>query len=137
MSCGLDAGWVADHLAVWTSRVGLGTIVSAVMFRSPALLIKAVSTLDVASGGRARFGIGARHHDGEAQALGPPFLPVGARFERMAETVRVEWPIGNARPARRRPGAEDAPAGRVVSRRVRRLRLPGRRTPGRAAGLLD
>jgi F420-dependent oxidoreductase-like protein len=140
---GLDTVWVADHLlqadpnssadsamleayttlgflAARTSRVGLGTMVSAVTFRPPALLIKAVSTLDVLSGGRARFGIGTGHHDGEARAMGLPFPPVGERFERMEETVRLafrmwdgdsspfegahyrlERPIGNPRPARR------------------------------------
>ena len=78
---GLDTVWVPDHLlqadphstadsamleayttlgflAARTSRIGLGTMVSAVTFRPPALLIKEVTTLDVISGGRARFGIG-------------------------------------------------------------------------------
>jgi F420-dependent oxidoreductase-like protein len=109
---GLDTLWVADHLlqadphstpdsamleayttlgflAARTSRIGLGTMVSAVTFRPPALLIKAVTTLDVLSGGRARFGIGTGHHDGEARAMGLPFPPVGERFERMEETIRL------------------------------------------------
>jgi F420-dependent oxidoreductase-like protein len=140
---GLDTLWVADHLlqadphsspesamleayttlgflAARTSRIGLGTMVSAVTFRPPALLVKAVTTLDVLSGGRARFGIGAGHHDGEARAMGLPFPPVGERFERMEETIRLalrmwagddsafegehyhlERPIGIPRPVRR------------------------------------
>jgi len=109
---GLDALWVADHLlqayprstpdsamleayttlgflAARTGRIGLGTMVSAVTFRPPALLVKAVTTLDVLSGGRARFGIGTGHHDGEARAMGLPFPPVGERFERLEETLRL------------------------------------------------
>jgi F420-dependent oxidoreductase-like protein len=111
---GLDTVWVADHLlqadphstedsamleayttlgflAARTSRVGLGTMVSAVTFRPPALLIKAVTTLDVLSGGRARFGVGTGHHDGEARAMGLPFPAVAQRFERLAETVRLAF----------------------------------------------
>ncbi|UOX91642.1 TIGR03560 family F420-dependent LLM class oxidoreductase [Amycolatopsis sp. FBCC-B4732] len=140
---GLDTLWVADHLlqadpnstpdsamleayttlgflAARTHRIGLGTMVSAVTFRPPALLIKAVTTLDVLSGGRARFGIGTGHHDGEARAMGLPFPPVGERFERLEETLRLAlrmWagdespfegthhrldrPVGNPRPLRR------------------------------------
>ena len=142
---GLDTVWVPDHLlqadphstagsampeayttlgflAGRTSRIGLGTMVSAVTFRPPALLIKAVTTLDVVSGGRARFGIGAGHHGGEARAMGLPFPPAAERFERLEETIRLafqmwagdespfearhyrlERPIGNPRPTRRPP----------------------------------
>ena len=76
---GLDTIWVADHLlqadpnsspdaamleayttlaflAAHTRRVRLGTMVTGVTFRPPALLIKAVTTLDVLSGGRAWLG---------------------------------------------------------------------------------
>lgn len=79
---GLDTVWVADHLlqadptstpdadmleayttlgylAAHTRRVRLGTMVSAVTYRPPALLIKAATTLDVLSGGRAWLGLGA------------------------------------------------------------------------------
>ena len=142
---GLDTVWVADHLlqadphstpdsamleayttlgflAARTSRIGLGTMVSAVTFRPPALLIKAVTTLDVLSGGRALFGIGTGHHDGEARAMGLPFPPVGERFERMEEAIRLalrmwagdesefagehyhlERPVSVPRPVRRPP----------------------------------
>ena len=93
---GLDTLWVADHLlqadptstpdsemleayttlgylAAQTQRIRLGTMVAAATFRAPALLVKAVTTLDVLSGGRAWLGIGAGHHEGEARAMGLDF----------------------------------------------------------------
>ena len=58
-------------------------MVSAVTFRPPALLVKAVTTLDVLSGGRARLGIGAGYHQAEAEMLGLPLPPTAERFERL------------------------------------------------------
>ncbi len=111
---GLYAVWVADHLlqadpygarpgetemleayttlgflAARTERVRLGTLVTAVTFRPPALLVKAVTTLDVLSGGRALFGIGAGYEADEAAAMGLPLPPVGERFARLEETLRI------------------------------------------------
>ncbi len=111
---GLYALWVADHLlqadpygarpgetemleayttlgflAARTERVRLGTLVTAVTFRPPALLVKAVTTLDVLSGGRALFGIGAGYAADEAAAMGLPLPPVGERFARLEETLKI------------------------------------------------
>lgn len=55
----LEAYTVLGYLAAATSRLRLGTMVTAATFRAPTLLIKAVTTLDVLSGGRAWLGIGA------------------------------------------------------------------------------
>ncbi len=110
---GVDTVWVADHLlqadptagpdetemleayttlgflAAQTERVRLGTMVSPVALRPPALLVKAVTTLDVLSGGRAWLGIGAGYHSAEAEALGLPLPPVAERFERLEETLQI------------------------------------------------
>jgi len=109
---GLDTVWVPDHLvqgipgrtptdemleayttlgflAARSSRVRLGTAVSAVTFRPPALLIKAVSTLDVLSGGRARLGVGAGYHAEEAADMGLPLPPTRERFEHLEDTLRL------------------------------------------------
>ncbi|MFF0284059.1 LLM class flavin-dependent oxidoreductase [Rhodococcus aetherivorans] len=59
-----EAYTTLGFLAVCTTRMRLGTRVTAARFRPPALLVKAVTTLDVLSGGRAWFGIGAGHHRG-------------------------------------------------------------------------
>ena len=85
----LEAYTTLGYLAAATSRIRLGTMVTAATFRAPALLIKAVTTLDVLSGGRAWLGIGAGYNGDEAQAMGL-FLPDTAeRFDRMTELLRL------------------------------------------------
>ena len=77
------------YLAAATSRIRLGTMVTAATFRAPALLIKAVTTLDVLSAGPAWLGIGAGYNGDEARAMGL-FLPETAeRFARMTELLRL------------------------------------------------
>lgn len=110
---GLDTVWVPDHLvqadptaadheremleaytalgflAARTERVRLGTMVSSVTMRPPALLVKAITTVDVLTGGRAWLGIGAGYHGGEAEAMGLSLPPVAERFERLEETLQI------------------------------------------------
>lgn len=64
-------------------------------FRPPALLIKAVTTLDVLSGGRALFGIGAGYQADEAAAMGLDLPPVPERFDRLEETLRIARQMWN------------------------------------------
>jgi F420-dependent oxidoreductase-like protein len=120
---GIDTMWVGDHLiqadpfaddadpmleayttlgflAAATSRLRLGTMVSAATYRAPALLIKAVTTLDVLSGGRAWLGIGAGYQQREADAMGLFLPPVPERFARLEDTLKLAaqmW-AGNAAP---------------------------------------
>ena len=53
------------------------------------MLVKAVTTLDVLSGGRAYFGIGAAWNDQESHGLGVPFPPLKERFERLEEALQI------------------------------------------------
>ncbi|SHN42549.1 LLM class F420-dependent oxidoreductase [Cryptosporangium aurantiacum] len=76
-------------LAGITRKVRLGLLVTGVTYRHPGLLAKTVATLDVLSGGRAMFGIGAAWYEKEHRALGVPFPPVAERFERLEETLRI------------------------------------------------
>jgi alkanesulfonate monooxygenase SsuD/methylene tetrahydromethanopterin reductase-like flavin-dependent oxidoreductase (luciferase family) len=85
----LEAYTTLGFLAARTERVRLGTLVTAVTFRPPALLVKAITTLDVLAGGRALFGIGAGYEADEAAAMGLPLPPVGERFARLEETLRI------------------------------------------------
>jgi F420-dependent oxidoreductase-like protein len=78
-----------SYLAALTSRVQLGTLVTGVIYREPALLVKTVTNLDVLSGGRAYFGIGAAWYEREAVGLGFPFPPLKERFERLEETLQI------------------------------------------------
>jgi F420-dependent oxidoreductase-like protein len=85
----LEAYTTLGFLAARTERVRLGTMVSAVPFRPPALLVKAVTTVDVLSNGRAMFGVGAGYQGDEAAAMGLPLPPLAERFERLEETLRI------------------------------------------------
>jgi F420-dependent oxidoreductase-like protein len=109
---GFDSIWVMDHffqirsvgrveepmlegmtalgfMAAHSSRARLGLMVGGVHYRHAPLWIKATTTLDVLSGGRAWLGIGAAWNEEESRALGFPFPPLGARFEMLEETLRI------------------------------------------------
>jgi alkanesulfonate monooxygenase SsuD/methylene tetrahydromethanopterin reductase-like flavin-dependent oxidoreductase (luciferase family) len=64
-------------------------MVTAVTFRPATLLIKAVTTLDVLSGGRAWLGVGAGYDEREAAEMGLPLPPMAERFERLEDTLRL------------------------------------------------
>jgi F420-dependent oxidoreductase-like protein len=109
---GFDSVWVMDHffqlpplggpdqpmleaytllgaLAARTARVQLGTLVTGVTYRNPAILAKIVTTLDVISRGRAILGIGGAWYDVEHQALGVDFPRAGVRLDMLEEAVQV------------------------------------------------
>jgi alkanesulfonate monooxygenase SsuD/methylene tetrahydromethanopterin reductase-like flavin-dependent oxidoreductase (luciferase family) len=109
---GIDTVWVADHLAQYapgteptdphleaytalgwlaarSERVRLGAMVSPVVFRPATLLIKAVSTLDALSGGRAWLGLGAGYQEQEAAHMGIPMPPTAERFELLEDALRL------------------------------------------------
>ena len=109
---GLDSIWVMDHffqirgvgrpeepmlegwttlgfLAAQTKHARLGLLVGGVHYRDPGLWVKAATTLDVLSGGRAWLGIGAAWNEDESRSLGFPFPPLGQRFEMLEETLQI------------------------------------------------
>jgi F420-dependent oxidoreductase-like protein len=77
------------YLAAITEKVKLGTLVTGVIYRNPGFLTKQVTNLDVLSGGRAYFGIGAGWYEREATGLGFPFPPTAERFEMLEETLQI------------------------------------------------
>ena len=85
----LEAYTTLGWLAARTERVKLLTVVTAVVYRDPGLLAKAVTTLDVLSGGRAILGIGAAWNGEESAGLGLPFPPTAERFERLEEALQI------------------------------------------------
>jgi F420-dependent oxidoreductase-like protein len=83
-------GWTAlGFMAAHSTRARLGLMVGGVHYRNPGLWIKAATTLDVLSGGRAWLGIGAAWNQAESEALGFPFPPLGERFEMLENTLRM------------------------------------------------
>jgi F420-dependent oxidoreductase-like protein len=85
----LEAYTTLGFLAARTERVKLLTVVTAVVYRDPGLLAKAVTTLDVLSGGRAMLGIGAAWNEDEARGLGLFFPSTTERFERLEEALQI------------------------------------------------
>jgi F420-dependent oxidoreductase-like protein len=85
----LEAYTALGYIAGVTKHATLGTMVTGVIYREPAVLIKAVTTLDVLSGGRAYFGIGAGWNEDEAVGLGLPRPLAGGRFEKLEETLQI------------------------------------------------
>jgi F420-dependent oxidoreductase-like protein len=77
------------YFAGLTQKVKLGLMVGGVIYRHPAIVVKIISTLDVLSGGRAYFGIGASWYEFECQSLGIPFPPVQERFELLEEQLQI------------------------------------------------
>jgi F420-dependent oxidoreductase-like protein len=120
---GFDSLWVMDHffqirvsglppespmpeayatlafLGGVTKKIRLGTLVTSVAYRHPGVLVKAVTSLDVLTGGRMIFGIGAgapwnvapagRGTAFEAEGLGIPFPSLAERFERLEEVLQI------------------------------------------------
>jgi F420-dependent oxidoreductase-like protein len=109
---GFDSLWVMDHffqirgqgpvtdpmlegyttlgfMAAHTQRARLGLMVGGVHYRQPALWVKATTTLDVLSGGRAWLGIGAAWNREESEGLGFPFPPLAERFELLEEALQI------------------------------------------------
>ncbi len=76
-------------LARETSRVRLGTLVTGVTYRNPALVAKMVTTLDVISNGRAICGIGAAWNESEHIGYGFEFPPIGERMARLDEALII------------------------------------------------
>ena len=107
---GYDSIWVYDHMhnvpkpaheavfECWTvmaaisqrtSRVRLGQMVGCNSYRNPALLAKITSTLDVISGGRLDWGIGAGWYEHEYHGYGYEFPPPKDRIGMLRESVEI------------------------------------------------
>jgi len=85
----LDAWTTLAGLAARTSRIRLGTLVSPITFRHPAVLANAAATVDRISDGRVEVGIGAGWNEGEHLAHGFAFPPLGERMAMLEEQVEI------------------------------------------------
>ncbi len=109
---GFDSLWVMDHLyqievvapreepmleaytllgalSARTRDIALGTMVTGVTYRNPALLAKIVTTLDIISSGRAILGIGAAWNDDEHAGYGYDFPTAKERLDRLEEALQI------------------------------------------------
>jgi F420-dependent oxidoreductase-like protein len=107
---GWDGVWFADHLMpnaadtsgptseAWTTiaalaamvpRVRIGTLVTGNTYRHPAVLAKMASNVDLISGGRLVFGLGAGWQQNEHEAYGIDFSTLGGRMRRLEEACKL------------------------------------------------
>jgi F420-dependent oxidoreductase-like protein len=142
-----DAWITLAGLARDTTRVRLGTLVTAATFRLPGPLAISVAQVDAMSGGRVELGLGAGWYEAEHAAYGIPFPPVAERFDRLAEQLAVIVGLWDTPPGERfsAPGPHypvtDSPAlPKPVQRPHPPIIIGGggpRRTPALAARYAD
>src|SRR5262249_61921822 len=87
----LDPVVALSHIAAHTDRLLLGTGVIILPQRNPVVLAKELTTLDVVSGGRLLFGLGAGYLEPEFRALGAPFERRGAVTDEAIEVIKSLW----------------------------------------------
>ena len=82
-------GWTAlGFIGAHTKRARIGLMVGGIHYRHPGIWLKAATTLDVLTGGRAWLGLGAAWNQQESEGLGFDFPPLGVRFEMLEETLQ-------------------------------------------------
>jgi len=89
----LEAYTTLGGLATVTKNVQLGTLVTGNTYRNPTLLAKAITTLDVASQGRAILGIGTGWFELEHDQLGFEFGTFTDRFNKLDEALQIILPM--------------------------------------------
>jgi F420-dependent oxidoreductase-like protein len=96
-----DAWVTLAGLAVQTSTIRLGTLMSPATFRLPGPLAISVAQADQMSGGRVELGIGSGWYAEEHTAYGIPFPPLAERFDRYAEQVEIVTGLWRTPPMQR------------------------------------
>ncbi len=92
----LEAYTTLGYFAGLTEKAFLGVLVTGVIYRHPAVLMKMVNTLDVLSGGRAYFGIGAAWYEDEAKGNGIPYPSTSERFEQLEDQLKLAHALWNS-----------------------------------------
>jgi F420-dependent oxidoreductase-like protein len=85
----MEAYTTLGYLAGLTEKAYLGVMVTGVVYRLPSILLKMVNTLDIVSGGRAYFGVGAGWYQEEAEGFGVPYPSTSERFEWLEDTLQL------------------------------------------------
>lgn len=91
----MEAYTTLGYFAGLTEKAHLGVLVTGIIYRHPAVLMKMVNTLDVLSGGRAYFGIGAAWYEDEAKGNGIPYPPTSERFEQLEDSLKLAKALWN------------------------------------------
>ena len=85
----LEAYSVLSYCAAVTERITLGPLVAAPFYRHPAMLVKVATALDVLSGGRSYFSVGAGWNRRESEGLGIPYPDQDERYLLLEETIEI------------------------------------------------
>lgn len=85
----LESYTTLGYIAGLTEKAYLGVLVTGVIYRHPAVLLKMVNTLDIVSGGRAYLGIGAAWYEEEARGFGIPYPSTAERFELLEDNLKL------------------------------------------------
>jgi F420-dependent oxidoreductase-like protein len=91
----LESYTTLGYFAGLTEKAYLGVLVTGVIYRHPAVLMKMVNTLDILSGGRAYFGIGAAWYEEEAKGYGIPYPSTPERFEQLEDNLKLAKALWN------------------------------------------
>ncbi len=108
----LEAWSLLAALSQVTTRLRLGTLVTCQSYRSPPLLAKVAAGVDVMSGGRLEFGVGAGWKEVEYAAYGYAFPPIRVRVSQLVDTleiVRAMWTTDRVTYRGRHYSVVDAP----------------------------
>lgn len=85
----LESYTTLGYFAGLTKKAYLGVLVTGVIYRHPAVLMKMINTLDILSGGRAYLGIGAAWYEDEAKGFGIPYPSTSERFELLEDNLKL------------------------------------------------
>lgn len=85
----LESYTTLGYFAGLTEKAFLGVLVTGVIYRHPAVLMKMVNTLDILAGGRTYFGIGAAWYEDEAKGNGIPYPSTSVRFEQLEDSLKL------------------------------------------------
>jgi probable F420-dependent oxidoreductase len=85
----VEAWTTLSSIATWTQRIMMGTEVTPIPLRHPAILAKNVTTVDILSKGRVILGAGVGWNRSEFESFGIPFLKYEDRFEQMDEAIEI------------------------------------------------
>ena len=85
----MEAYSTLGYMAGLTEKAYLGVLVTGVIYRHPAVLMKMATTVDVLSGGRTYYGIGAAWYEEEAKGNGIPYPSMSERFEQLEDNLQL------------------------------------------------
>lgn len=85
----LEAYSTLGYFAGLTEKAYLGVLVTGVIYRHPAVLLKMMNTVDILAGGRTYLGIGAAWYEDEARGFGIPYPSTAERFELLEDNLKL------------------------------------------------